>query len=105
MLALPNQTLTEAQRSIIIELTAPLKPSFVYLFGSAARGELRRESDIDIAFYGLEPVRPRSLLDVSESIASALNREIDLVDLDSSNDVFRAQVIGTGDLLIEGCQR
>ena len=100
MSALLYQIVTKTQRSIIIELTAPLKPSFVYLFGSAARGELRTESDIDIAFYGLDPVSPSLLLDVSESMASIFHRNIDLVDLYSSNDVFRAQVIGTGELLI-----
>jgi uncharacterized protein len=100
MSALLYQTITEAQKHRIIEITAPLKPSFVYLFGSAARGELRTESDIDIAFYRLDPVSPRLLLDVSESLAAVFHRDVDLVELYSSNDVFRAQVIGTGELLI-----
>ena len=71
----------------------------MYLFGSAARGELRAESDIDVAFYGLAPADPAQMFRVSEAIADSLNRDVDLVDLHISNDVIRAQVIGTDELL------
>lgn len=94
-----NQTLTSAERAQIITLLAPLNPSFVYLFGSAARGELRAESDVDIAFYSLEPVDRLAVFKMSESLAAALNRDVDLIDLSISNDVIRVEVIGTGELL------
>ena len=94
-----NQTLTPAERAQVIALLAPLKPSFIYLFGSAARGELRAESDVDIAFYSLESVDHLVVFKMSESLAAALNRDVDLIDLSVSNDVIRAEVIGTGELL------
>ena len=94
-----NQTLTPAERAQVIALLAPLKPSFIYLFGSAARGELRAESDVDLAFYSLESAESLTVFKMSESLAAALNRDVDLIDLSVSNDVIRAEVIGTGELL------
>ena len=94
-----RQALTSAQRSQIVETLAPLKPSFIYLFGSAQRGELRPESDVDVAFYHHDPIDPMTLLITKERLATALSRDVDLVDLREANDVIRAQVVGYGDVL------
>jgi len=97
--AMELQALTSAQRSLIVETLAPLKPSFIYLFGSAQRGELRPESDVDVAFYHHDPIDPMTLLITKERLATALSRDVDLVDLREANDVIRAQVVGYGDVL------
>ena len=94
------KSLSDTQRQQIIEILASFKPSFVYLFGSAQRGELRPESDVDLAFYSAEPVDALRLLNTREQLASALSRDVDLIDLSASNDVIRAQVIGYGEPLI-----
>ncbi len=93
------QGLSAAQRALIVTLLAPLQPSFVYLFGSAQRGELRPESDVDVAFYHHEPVDPFTLLSAREALAAALSRDVDLVELRGANDVLRAQVVGRGEVL------
>lgn len=49
------------------------------LFGSRARGDYRRASDIDLAFYGGE--KSRFILSVSEDTRTLLN--FDIVDMDS----------------------
>jgi len=97
--AMELQALTSAQRSLIVRTLAPLKPSFIYLFGTAQRGELRPESDIDVAFYHHDPINPLTLLTTKERLAAALSRDVDLVDLREANDVIRAQVVGYGDVL------
>ncbi len=58
----------------------------VYVFGSAARGELRQHSDIDMAVSGLPPeVFFRAMAEASD----ALGRPLDLIDLDEDNPFTR----------------
>ena len=58
----------------------------VYLFGSAARGTLRPDSDVDIAVSGLAP----QVFFLAMSKASdALGRPLDLVDLDEDTPFAR----------------
>ena len=54
----------------------------VILFGSRARGDFKRTSDIDIAVTGGDFVR--FALDVDEETSTLL--EYDIVDLDNDND-------------------
>ena len=54
----------------------------VYVFGSAARGELRDESDVDLAVSGLPPENFFRAMGEARGI---LGRELDLVDLDDEN--------------------
>ncbi len=51
----------------------------VYLFGSAARGQMREDSDIDLAVSGLPPELFYRAGAVAED---TLGRSLDLVDLD-----------------------
>lgn len=54
----------------------------VYVFGSAATGRLREDSDIDLAVAGLPPKR---FLEAMGRAARAMGRPVDLVDLDEEN--------------------
>ena len=68
--------------SSIDQLVAALKSSgakTVYLFGSAAKGTLRDDSDIDLAVSGLPPENFFKALSAASSI---LDRPIHLIDLD-----------------------
>lgn len=51
----------------------------VYLLGSAARNELRPDSDIDIAVRGIPP---SCFFAAASRAADTLGRPVDLVDLD-----------------------
>ena len=51
----------------------------VYLFGSAARGQLRADSDIDLAVSGLPP---ELFYRAGGQAEDALGRPLDLIDLD-----------------------
>ncbi len=54
----------------------------VYVFGSASRGQMRPDSDVDLAVAGLPP----EVFFRAMGIASrALGRQVDLVDLDEDN--------------------
>lgn len=54
----------------------------VYVFGSAAKGTLRQDSDVDLAVSGLPPER---FFKAMGKARRALRRPLDLVDLDESS--------------------
>ena len=54
----------------------------VYLFGSAATGMMREESDIDMAVSGLPP---QDFFKAMGEAHSILGRQLDLIDLDENN--------------------
>lgn len=83
-------------RAILVRRLAPFRPVVVYLFGSAAQGRARPDSDVDIAF--LAPVSPDAVrvFDVAQEIAAEIGREVDLVDLRRASAVLKAQVVATG---------
>lgn len=67
----------------------------VFIFGSAARGELRPDSDVDLAVTGL----PSQVYFSAVSKASdLLGRPVDLVDLDDSTPLVR-YLLGSGELV------
>ena len=72
--------------------------SQVFVFGSLVRGELRPDSDIDIAVSGL----PANVYFSAVSRASdILGRPVDLLDLDDDTPLVR-HVLGSGELVRVG---
>jgi predicted nucleotidyltransferase len=69
--------------------------SEVFLFGSAARNELRPKSDIDIAVRGLPPAR---FFAAASKAADVLGRPVDLMDLDDPTPTVR-YILGSGELV------
>jgi len=69
----------------------------VHLFGSWARGEARRHSDIDVAISPLEPLPPGLLLEIEEQLdRSEVLFPVDLVDLSTATAALRARVSAEG---------
>ena len=81
--------MAEEMESLIQRAAAALKAAGareVYVFGSAAKGKLRPNSDVDMAVSGLPPeVFFRAMAKASR----ALGRPLDLVDLDEDNPFTR----------------
>ena len=72
-------------RKCIEQAAAVLKAagaSEVYVFGSAAAGALREDSDIDLAVSGLPPEEFFRAMGLARE---AIGRELDLIDLDEQN--------------------
>jgi len=74
----------------------------IYRFGSSAGAGLRPESDVDIALLGRRPLDAVERFDLQERLASALRRDVDLVDLRGVSTVMRMQVVSRGMLIFEG---
>ncbi len=70
----------------------------VYLFGSAAKGTMRENSDVDFAVSGLPP---QVFFRAMAAAHDALERPLDLVDLDEDNP-FTSYLKNEGELLRVG---
>jgi uncharacterized protein len=80
---------TEMLRQLIDEAASILTEEGareVYLFGSAASGSVREDSDIDLAVAGLPPER---FFEAMGKVADLLQRPLDLVDLDEETPFTR----------------
>jgi len=77
-------------------LKAEFNPIVIYLFGSAAKNKLRDDSDIDIAFLTENDIDPYECFMKAQELADIFKREVDLINLNTSSTVFKAQVVGTG---------
>jgi len=74
--------MNDEMKQLIEQAAAVLKEAGareVYVFGSAARGEMRDDSDVDLAVSGLPPEVFFRALGQAED---ALGRPLDLIDLD-----------------------
>ncbi len=92
--------LNEAQLSKAIELLVEeFNPIVIYLFGSSSRNELREDSDIDIAFLTENDIDPYICFMKAQELADIFKREVDLINLNTSSTVFKAQVVGTGKIV------
>ncbi len=77
-------------------LVKRINPVVVYLFGSAARNEMRNDSDIDIAYLSDAKLSQYENFMLAQELADIFNRDVDLINLRESSTVFKAQVVGTG---------
>jgi predicted nucleotidyltransferase len=72
--------------AVAAKLLRDLGASQVFMFGSAAKGELRRDSDIDIAVSGLPS---RVFFAALNQVSDLVGRSIDMVDLDDDTPRVR----------------
>jgi len=70
---------------------------WVGLFGSAVTEYFEKyKSDVDIAFISENKISNIKRWEIQEALASKLNSDIDLVDLDKSNDVISFEILSKG---------
>ena len=93
--------MTDEMKGLVDKAAAALKAAGakeVYVFGSAKKGEMRPNSDVDMAVSGLPPeVFFRAMAKAHD----ALGRPLDLVDLDEDN-AFTQYLKSKGELLRVG---
>ncbi|MDH5739070.1 MAG: nucleotidyltransferase domain-containing protein [Nitrospira sp.] len=87
--------------SLLIAYIQKAIPSLIalYRFGSAERGAVRPESDIDLAIFSREALPELRRFELAQDLAIQLHRDVDLVDLRSASTVMRMQIISTGTCL------
>jgi predicted nucleotidyltransferase len=72
----------------------------VIVFGSAVKGGMRFESDIDLAVLFERPLSAAMKQDLIEELAGALGRPVDLVDLRGAHGPLLRQILTTGKRLV-----
>ncbi|MFL0250858.1 type VII toxin-antitoxin system MntA family adenylyltransferase antitoxin [Clostridium neuense] len=86
-------------KNIIDILIKNVKPTLIYIFGSAARNELREDSDIDIAYLSDVALSNYEIFILANDIADIVKRDVDLIDLNKASTVFKAQIVGNGKVI------
>lgn len=92
--------LSEDEVAEVVRSLAAFDPAVIYVFGSAALGAVRPDSDLDVAFLPAAPSDAWAVFQVAQELARQLRREVDLVDLRRASTVLRKEVLRTGRRLV-----
>ena len=84
-----RQLIVDTLKQEIPELQA------LYLFGSQNDGTATNKSDIDIAYLSKEELSSLGRWELSQKLALLLSHDIDLVELSTTNTIFRYQIVST----------
>lgn len=68
----------------------------VLLFGSGARGELRPDSDLDVAVDAGRPMEAAQRIELIEALAQLSGRAVDLVDLRRAGQPLLGEIMRGG---------
>lgn len=71
-----------------------------FVFGSAARGQQRPDSDIDVAVQAHAPLTAAFKLGLIGDLAQATGRAVDLIDLRTAGEPLLGQILGHGQRVI-----
>ncbi len=92
MTAVPAQEIATIVESLKAALGTGPVLELAVLFGSAAKGRLRRDSDLDVGIIPACDLTLRDELDLAAALSLATGREVDLVRLDQASTLVRWQV-------------
>ncbi|MBK8871429.1 MAG: nucleotidyltransferase domain-containing protein [Elusimicrobia bacterium] len=88
--------LSESQQNKIHARLKEHDVRLLYLFGSAARGEMTKDSDYDLAVLTGKPFPPEDRFQCGLDLGVLLNRDVDLIDLREASEPLKIQVIQKG---------
>ena len=71
--------INELQKDIIINTIMPFHPVRIGIFGSEARNENSKNSDIDILYQLKESVGIFNIVRIKDCLEEKLNRKVDLI--------------------------
>lgn len=94
-----NNSLDEILRSLKKFLEKDPNILFALVFGSAAEGKLRNDSDIDVAVYIKKLLNPLEYLKLATELSEMIKREIHLVVLNEASPLLRHQIMKNNKIL------
>ncbi len=71
----------------------------IYIFGSFATNQETPSSDLDIAYFASEKTDSVKKWGIQEELASLLDIDVDLIDLQEASVILRTEVIEKGKLI------
>lgn len=69
------------------------------VFGSVARGEARRDSDLDIAIRKGAPLNASEKIQLTAELAAVTGRPVDLIDLHTVGEPLLGQILKHGRMI------
>ncbi|WDF49641.1 nucleotidyltransferase domain-containing protein [Paenibacillus sp. KACC 21273] len=95
-------SLSQQQQLLIVEeLRSRCDAHTIIIFGSVAKGTMRPESDIDIAYLSSIRRSTYQRFRIGQQVADLLERDVDLIDFQEASTVFQIQIATTGIVLYE----
>ena len=91
---------TDALLELLDHQLVPGRLQALWLFGSHARGTARPDSDLDLGVLA-SPALGLDRARIGDICSSALDCEIDLVDLSTTDPILAWEVVTSGKLLAE----
>ena len=88
---LDKQLIIDTLKQEIPELQA------LYLFGSQNDGSATKKSDVDIAYLTQKTLTSLERWDISQKLASLLSLDVDLIELSTTNTIFRYEILSTAE--------
>ncbi len=73
---------------------------FATLFGSFSKGRERPDSDVDVAVLTAHPLSPEERVDLAQDLATAVQREVDLVDFSQAAGSILREALTRSKILI-----
>ena len=73
----------------------------IYIFGSYASNQQTPTSDLDIAYLATNKTDSVEKWEIQENLASLLDIDVDLVDLQEASVILRTEVIEKGKLIFD----
>ncbi len=73
----------------------------IYIFGSYAANQQTPTSDLDIAYLAANKTDSVEKWEIQENLASLLDIDVDLVDLQEASVILRTEVIEKGKLIFD----
>jgi predicted nucleotidyltransferase len=93
--------LTARELQDVVRILREAGVVYALVFGSAARGELRADSDLDLAVAGAKPLTSEERRKLVERLAAAARRPIDLIDLRTARGLVYAKALQGKELFCE----
>ncbi len=84
--------LTPQQQQIIQDVTKKMQPSMVGIFGSYARGEEKKNSDLDILIDFNSKINLLELIGLEQELSELLGVKVDLVTLKSVSQLLKPYI-------------
>ncbi|WP_291097364.1 MULTISPECIES: nucleotidyltransferase family protein [unclassified Flavobacterium] len=85
--------LSKSQLHIIIETLKPYHPKRIGLFGSVARNEENKDSDIDILFSLHQPIGLFTLSKIHFELEEKLHKKVDLISENGLSKFIKEKVL------------
>lgn len=96
-MAQPETTLDNQLRGVLSQFPNVVQ---ALVFGSAATGKQRADSDLDIAVAAHQPLTANERIDLIASLAAITGRPVDLIDLKVAAEPLLGQIVRHGRRLI-----